>query len=57
MKSLFLNSSGAYPLYNCEAASKAVNLTVDQERLSSFCWLDIVKTTGGGAFVCDILAV
>lgn len=57
MKSFFLMFNGAYPLNDCEAASKGVDLTVDQELLSSLRWLHIVKTTDGGAFVCNILAV
>lgn len=55
--SLWGNNSEAYPLDYCEAAPKAVNLTVDEELLSGCRWLHIVKTTGGGAFICNILAV
>lgn len=50
-------NSKAYPLYYCEATSKVINLTIDQELLCGFGWLDIVKTALGGTFGCNILAV
>lgn len=50
-------SDETYPLNYCEATSKAVNLTIDQELLRRFYWLHIVKTAGGGALVCNVLAV
>lgn len=50
-------SDDTYPLNYCEATSKAVNLTIDQELLRWFYWLHIVKTAGGGALVCNVLAV
>lgn len=53
----FVLKSDAYPLYDSETTSKAINLTIHQELLWSFRWLHIIETAGGGAFVGHILAV
>lgn len=45
------------PLDYGETTSKTVDLAVDQELLSGFLRLHVVKTTGGGTFVCNVLTV
>lgn len=50
-------SNVMHPLDYGETTSKTVNLAVDQELLWGFSRLQVVQTTGGGTFVCNILTV
>jgi len=47
----------AYPLKYSPSTSKAVYLTVDQERLRSPGWFHIVEPTDLTTFVCNVLTI